>query len=1168
MPPDPFVHLHVHTEYSLLDGACRHAPLAARAAELGMPALAITDHGAMYGVIEFYKACREAGVKPIIGCEVYVAARTRFDRDPAKDSRSAHLVLLARDARGYRNLLQLVTTAHLDGMYRKPRVDFEALHQHREGLLALSACLQGEVAALLLQGDPVAAEQRVGQYQELFGRDGFFLEIMDNGLASQKAVNPRLVELSQRTGAPLVATNDVHYQEREDARAHELLLAVQTGTTLSATKRLSFESDEFYLKTQQEMRALFAAYPQALDITGEIAAACNLELTLGELMLPHFDVPAGHTLSSYLRQLCLEAVPARYGAPRPDVMERLDYELDVIEQTNYAGYFLIVADFMQAARERGMLVGPGRGSATGSIVCYLTGITGIDPLAYGLLFERMLNPERRSPPDIDSDFPDWRRDEMIEYVRGKYGRDHVAQVITFNTRKARQAIRDAARAMDLPLDLADSIAKLVSGDTIADTLAAVPELQTRAETDERVRDLLRMAIQIEGMVRHAGVHAAAVVISPGPLTDVVPLQEGKEGITTQYAMDPVVDVGLVKMDFLGLATLSIVERAVGMIRQRHGLAIDVSALPFDDRATYELLARGDTGAVFQFESDGMRRLLRKAQPDCLDHVIQLCALYRPGPLAESDTWCARRHGEPIEYLHPLLEPVLSETYGIILYQEQVMRTARDLAGFTMPQAEIIMRAMAKKQTAKMEQMKPLFIEGCVTRGIPEVTAWEIFGRMETFARYGFNKSHSTGYAYVVYWTAYLKAHYPAELLAGQLSTIMDNSDEVAKYVVECRRSGLTVRPPDVNHSGVEFTVSAEGDVVWGLTAIKSFGRKGAEAIVAERDANGPYQGLADLCRRVPSACLQKSAVETLIKAGALDAFGHRAALLAAVPSAFAAGQQQEREQQSGQLGLFDEGAEALGPEADVLPGVPPFPDERLQELERELLGLYVTNHPLIRHAEALERKTTTPLENLAELSEGSRVTVGGMLQDLQPLTTRKGDAMMFCHLVGLAGEVPVTIFPRVYADCKDVMSAESIVVVQGKVERNERTNRDGAEVVEVKLIADRVTPLDQARTPSRRARQQAEEARVVAPPAAPTCPAVHLSLGASNGPQAVASLLAQLRELIAAHQGSAPVILHVQEPTGVADVVLSDEYRVDPRGPFIEAAAQLLGRSAVRTEAA
>ncbi len=1057
-----------------------------------------------------------------------------------------------------------MTAAHLEGFYRKPRTDFELLHRHREGLIALTACLQGEVPTLILEGDAAAAEQKACQYRELFGPEHFFLELQNHGLPNQKPVNEALMRLAERTGIPLVATNDVHYHSRDDARAHELLLAMQTGSTLSAPKRLSFETDEFYFKTQEEMLRLFADLPEAVHRTVEIADQCNVELTLGGLMLPEFDVPPGHTLASYLRQLCEEAIPQKYSQAPPEVVERLNYELQIIEQTNYSGYFLIVADFMRAARERGLLVGPGRGSATGSIVCYLTGITAIDPLKYGLIFERMLNPDRRSPPDIDLDFPDWRREEMIEYVRRKYGGDHVAQVITFNTRGARAAIRDTGRAMDLPLDLVDQVAKMVPfGETISDALESVPDLRVRAEADGRVRELIRMAMAVEGMVRHPGVHAAAVVISPGPLTDLVPLQQSKEGITTQYAMDPVVDVGLVKMDFLGLATLSIIERAVGMVRKRHGVEVDVERLDLEDPAVYDLLARGDTGAVFQFESDGMRRLLRKAQPDCFDHIIQLCALYRPGPMAEADTWCERRHGAPIQYLHPQLEPVLRETYGIILYQEQVMRIARDLAGFTMPQAESIMRAMAKKQTAKMDQMRPLFIEGCMANDMPQSTALEIFARMEAFARYGFNKSHSTGYAYVVYWTAYLKAHYPAELLAAQLSTIMHDSAEVAKYVVECRRSGLTVLPPDINGSEAEFTVDEDGVVVWGLTGIKNFGRKSAEAIVAEREANGPYKGLVDLCSRVASSALQKSALETLVKAGALDSFGHRAALLAALPGAFAAGQQREREQLSGQLGLFEEHAVGVS-EEERLPEVPPFSDEKLQRLEKELLGLYVTNHPLIKHAEKLEKMTTARIETLVEYPDGQRVVVGGMLQDLSPLTTRKGDKMMFCRLVGLAGEVRVTVFPRVFAQCEEVLAPESLVVVQGRVERDERTDQEGADVVEVKIIADQVMPLEAARAPSQRAREQTEAARAAAASKAVE-QAVHIRLGGPETSPPTVSVLQRLRNLIASHQGPASVVIHVREPSRSADVRLSDGYRVDPARPFTEAVAGLLGQDAVWT---
>jgi len=1160
MAERPFVHLHVHTEYSLLDGACRIKEVVQRAAQLGMPALGLTDHGAMYGAVDFYKECLEARIAPVIGCEVYVARRTMEDRESAKDSKPYHLVLLADNEAGYRNLMKVVSEAHLRGFYQKPRVDFELLHQYREGLIGLSACLQGELPQLLLEGQAEAAVQKAGQYGELFGTGRFYLELMDHGMEEEARLNPQLVALAERTGLPLVASNDVHYVSREDSFAHDVLLCIQTNSTLDKADRLRFPTDQFYLRTPEEMYRLFAEAPLALRASVELAERCQVKLELGKLRLPRFDVPTGHTIASHLRHLCEQNVARRYGARRPDVTARLNYELDIIERCDYSGYFLIVADLIREAKSRGILVGPGRGSATGSIVCYLLGVTDIDPLQYGLIFERMLNPERASPPDIDLDFPDDRREEVIEYVRTRYGPDRVSQVVTFSTLGARAAVRDAGRAMGLHQELIDRTAKAIPfGLSIEEAKRDSLELSALLAEDASAQQLVDVAQSIEGLTRHSGVHAAAVVISTVPLTDLVPLQRGGDNTTTQYSMDPVVDVGLVKMDFLGLATLTIIQKTIDQVRENHGIEIDVHGLPLDDPAAYDLLSQGDTFAVFQLESEGMRRLLRQFQPRTFEHIIALLALYRPGPMAEADTFCARRHRrQEVEYLHPDLQPVLAETFGVILYQEQVMRTTTELAGFSMPQAEIIMRAMAKKQEAKMLQMKPLFLDGCVAHGVERHVAEQVFERMEKFSRYGFNKSHSTGYALIAYWTAYLKAHYRAEFLAAQLSTIMDDSSEVAKYVTDCRRSGIEVLPPDVNRSAVEFKV-VDGAVLWGLTAIKNVGAKTAEAVVADRDANGPFQGLWDFCRRIPSGTATKSTIEILIRAGAFDGFGERNALLKALRGAVAAGQKHQQDAAVGQGSLFDVGG-GDGRRGELLeerlPDVEPMSDQERRDNEKEFLGLFATSHPLVKRAPELEEKTTARLEELDDLPDGQELVVGGMVGEMRPILTKRGDEMTVLQLLGVAAEASVTVFPRTFAKCREALVPDLLVIVEGKLQR-----KGNGQEAELKLIADSVKPLDEARRPSKRRREAVEER------ARRRCLRIDLSSDLCQEPSLLREQLERLRAILREHQGDTRVMLRLCEPEGSCRVLLPERFTVSDTPQLAEAVTRLLGEGCLHAEA-
>ncbi len=1124
----PFVHLHVHTEYSLLDGACRLKPLVKRAAELEMPALAVTDHGAMYGAIEFYQACKKQGLRPIIGCEVYLAPRTRFDQEQ-QDRDLRHLVLLAENEQGYRNLMKIVTAAHLEGFYYRPRVDWQLLEEYHEGLIAMTACKQGAVAQALLQGGLKAAREELDRLVGVFGSDNVYLEVMDHGLADQAEINAACAELSVATGLPLVATNNVHYVAQGDAEAQDVLLCIQTGKTLSNGERLSFESQEFYLKSREEMMAALPGFEEAVDRAHEVAERCSLQLNLGNMMLPQFDVPKGHTLESYLREQCLQRLDARYPNATPEVRKRIDYELKVICECGYAGYFLIVADFIWEAKRRGMLVGPGRGSATGSVVAYLLGISEIDPLRYGLIFERMLNPERKSPPDIDLDFPDNRREEIIEYVREKYKRDRVAQICTFNTMGARQAIRDVGRVMEMDQQVVDQITRLIPTKAgIAEALEQEPMLADMVREDPQIERLVDMARRLEGVARHVSVHAAAVVIADGPLTNYVPLRGERDGtVTTQYSMESVVAVGLVKMDFLGLRTLTIIQKTVDLVRQNFGVEIDPLEIPLDDTATFELLGRGDTMAVFQLESEGMRELLRKLQPNTFEHLIALVALYRPGPMRSADEFCAGRHGAPIHYLHPKLEPILRETYGVILYQEQVMRIAADLAGFDMPQAEIIMRAMAKKQHEKMAQMYPLFIQGCVDNGVPQSVAEETWRRMETFADYGFNKSHSAAYARVAYWTAYLKANYTAELLAAQLSAEMDDQQSVAKYVSDAWHMGLQVEHPSVNRSQVEFAVEHEGDgarIIVGLAAIKNLGRQVAEAVVREREAHGPYDSLSDFCRRLAGPEVSRAATQALIEAGALDELGERAALIEALERCYVQGQKAQQDLAVGALSLqLDEEPD------DWLPEVEPMGDAQRAYLEREYLGVAIRSNPLLRIAEKAAQCTTARIEDLPRLADDTRVILCGEVRNYEARQSAKGNDWAQFSLCELTGEVRVKILPQHMSKCAEAVLPGEIVVIDGKVRREGAVNGDEIEGSRIEVLAVRSTPLSQARKVSNKRRAEVEQSikeQAQLQKMARTAeyqPPLHIEIDARNLGE---DLLQGLRKLLAAHPGKQPVVLH------------------------------------------
>ncbi|MGI6605927.1 MAG: DNA polymerase III subunit alpha [Peptococcia bacterium] len=1041
-----FVHLHNHTCYSLLDGASKIKELVKQAKEAGMEALAITDHGVMYGVIEFYKEAKKAGLHPVLGCEVYVAPRSRFDKVAGLDDTPYHLVLLAENQEGYANLLKLVSAAWLEGFYYKPRVDVELLQKHSKGLIALSACLAGEIPALLLQNKEEEARQKALLYRDIFGERNFFLELQDHGLAEQRRVNAGVVRIAKETGIPLVATNDAHYLRREDAFIQDILLCIQTGKTIAEEGRLHFETQEFYLKDEKEMRLLFGDYPEALTNTAEIAERCQVDFTFGENHLPPFQVPAGYTADSYLGELCQKGLEERY--PRIEAVHenRLKYELDVIKKMGYSSYFLIVWDFIHFAKAQGIFVGPGRGSAAGSLVSYCLGITDVDPLKYDLLFERFLNPERVSMPDIDIDFCFERRGEVIDYVMEKYGKDRVAQIITFGTMAARAAIRDVGRAMGIPLYQVDKVAKLVPmepGMTIARALEVSPELAAMREEDETVRELLTTSQALEGIPRHSGIHAAGIVIAAEPLEHHLPLQRTSEGLVcTQFAKETVEEIGLLKMDLLGLRTLTVINNAVALVKESQGREISIGRIPLDDSAVYDLLSAGDTIGVFQLESSGLRAILRDLKPRTFEDIIALVALYRPGPLGSGmvEDFIKRKHKEvEITYLHPALQPILETTYGVILYQEQVMRIASELAGFTLGEADLLRRAMGKKKLEIITGLRKQFVEGAEKKkGITAEIAGKIFDLMEYFAGYGFNKSHSAAYAFLAYQTAYLKAHYPVEFLAALLTSVIETKDRVPFYIEECRQRKIEILPPDVNESGVSFSVSGN-KIRFGLAAIKQVGYQAIQAILEEREKE-PFRSLQDFCERVDLTNLNRRVIENLIKAGAFSTVHEgRAQLLMVLQACLDQAMAWQRDKNSNQINLFDLAQgdaerERLACPPIPLPEVREFTEKEILQMEKEVLGLYLSGHPLAQFKGVLERKTSGTIENLVAAGEDREaVTLGGIITAPRRSVTKRGQTMAYFVLEDLTGSIDALLFPSNLLKYNQLLQEDLPVLVTGRL---------------------------------------------------------------------------------------------------------------------------------------
>ncbi|MGI6225029.1 MAG: DNA polymerase III subunit alpha [Peptococcales bacterium] len=1054
-----FVHLHTHTAYSLLDGACRLDELINKAKELNMPALAITDHGVMYGVIDFYKACKKAGIKPIIGCEVYVAPNSRFDRRPNIDDSPYHLVLLAQNNTGYQNLIKLVSLAWLEGFYYKPRVDKDILVQYSEGLIALSACLAGEIPSLLMANKYEEAKESALWYQETFGIANFYLELQNHGLHEQAKVNTELAQISEETGIPLVATNDVHYITRDDAKVQDILMCIQMAKILEDESRMKFETQEFYLKSWDEMNLAVGEYQVALLNTLKIAERCQVDFTFGENHMPVFQVPEGFTIETYLDKLCLEGLKRRYDRPTSQAYERLSYELGIIKEMGYAGYFLIVWDFIHFARSEGIYVGPGRGSAAGSLVSYTLGITDIDPLKYDLLFERFLNPERVSMPDIDIDFCYERRGEVIDYVVQKYGKDRVAQIITFGTMAARAAIRDVGRVMNIPLGLVDKVAKLIPnelGITIPKALDVSPELKEMVQENPQIKELVFMAMALEGMPRHAGTHAAGVVISQEPLDYYLPLQKTSDGgVTTQFAKENVEEIGLLKMDLLGLRTLTVINNAVDLIKNNRGVSLDFNKIDLDDPLTYELLGKGGSIGVFQLESSGLRAILKELKPEHFEDIIALVALYRPGPLGSGmvEDFIARKHGKKtIEYLHPLLEPILKPTYGVILYQEQVMRIASELAGFTLGQADLLRRAMGKKKPEIIAGLKQEFIEGAKKNLIDSEVAAKIFELIEYFAGYGFNKSHSAAYALLAFQTAYLKAHYPVEFMAALLTSVMESADRVPFYIAECQAMGIQVLPPDINVSRENFIVM-DSNIRFGLAAVKNVGKGAIQAILAARDQEGKFKSLQDFCKRIDLSQVNRRVMESLIRCGAFGSIpGNRVQLLQILDICIEQGQELQKNVNSNQLSLFDVGG-AAGFTMDFpeikLPEVDDFTKRDILAMEKEILGLYVSGHPLEEYINLLKTKTKKQIADLNQESDGTRLVIGGVITSLRRSVTKKGETMAYCTLEDLTGTIEVLVFPRVFEQYHHLIETDEVVLVRGRINLQEDSPKFFAEEITV-----------------------------------------------------------------------------------------------------------------------
>lgn len=1122
-----FAHLHVHTEFSLLDGASRIKNLVTAVKELGMDSVAITDHGVMYGTIDFYKECLKQGVKPIIGCEVYLAPGSRKERQEINGVKYYHLILLAENQTGYRNLVQLVSLANIEGMYYKPRVDKELLKKYHEGIICLSACVAGEIPRALIQGNKAKAESLVQEYLNIFGKDNFFLEIQNHGLAEERISNAGLVELAQKYNIGLVATNDCHYVSRADSEFHDILLCIQMGKTIDDPARMRFNSDDYYVKSPAEMAELFKDYPEAIANTEKIAARCQVDFEFGHIQLPYYPIPSQYADDeAYLRALCEQALPNRYPKRSEAVIKRLDYELSIIHRMGYDSYFLIVWDFINYSRQHGIGVGPGRGSAAGSIVAYLLGITNLDPLKYELLFERFLNPDRVTMPDIDIDFDYIQRSKVIDYVKERYGYDHVAQIVTFGTMAAKGAVRDVGRVLNMPYSQVADIAKLIPNElkiTLDKALKESADLRKLYDSDADVKKLIDLARKIEGLPRHSSTHAAGVVIARNPLTDYLPVAVSEGTLVTEFDKDHVEELGLLKMDFLGLRTLTVINDTIANIKKNRQEVIDINAIPLADELTADMLCVGKTGAVFQMESSGMTNLVKDLAPRNFADLIPTVALYRPGPLGSGmvEDFIGGRHGtKEVTYMHPLLEPILKETFGVVLYQEQVMQIVQVLAGFSLGQADLLRRAMGKKKHEILLAQKENFLKGCAQNQIDADLATTIFDLLTHFADYGFNKSHSAAYALVAWQTAYLKAHYPAEFMAAMLTSIMD-TQKVPRYIELARRMELEILPPDINASMANFSVDHEA-IRFGLAAVRNVGDAAIASIVEARQADGGFKSLLDFCKRIDTSTINKRMLESLIKCGAFDSLGaKRSQLLAIMDAAMSEAQREKRDAMNGQLGLF---GEDIGETyALKLPDIPEASMPERLNWEKENTGFYITGHPLDEFRASLKNLPTIEFIQHGGVKDKQVVRIGGMVTEAKRITTRKGDTMCFLTIEDYTERLEVTVFPRVFYVNTAVLVPDMPLIIQGRVDVDDDAG--------VKLLADKVWNLKEYKSE------------------------YYLKLSTT----AASEVKQELKELIKKHAGEHTIYLHQGSWRK-----LPAEYRLDDSEETMQALIALLGKESVK----
>lgn len=1182
-----FIHLHLHTQYSLLDGAIRYDDLFKLAKEYKMSALAMTDHGNMFGAIEFYEKSQHYGIKPIIGCEVYVAPVSRFDRskDGGIKEASFHLVLLSKNIKGYRNLCKIVTAGYLEGFYYRPRVDKELLKANNEGLIALSSCLHGELPHLLLNGNKEKALKVAKEYKDIFDNNRFFLELQDNKLPEQKKVNEGLIEISRKLGIPIVATNDCHYLRKEEAKAHDVLLCIQTGKTVNAQDRLKFTTDEFYFKSPHEMEIAFNAYPEAIRNTIEIAERCNLEIKLKEYHLPNYPIPNGEGIDSFFKNQARHGLEKRLQTMHENgedienkklhYHERLEKELKIIEAMGFSGYFLIVADFIDHARKKAIAVGPGRGSAAGSLVAYSLGITNLDPIKHNLLFERFLNPDRISLPDIDIDFCIEGRDDVIKYVSDKYGRDNVSQIITFGQLKAKAVIRDVGRAMDIPYSEVDTIAKLVPNTlniTIDDAIKQEPKLKEFILKDNRIKELIDIAKILEGLPRHASTHAAGVVISNKPLIEYLPLYKSpkEEVVTTQYAMKDVEKIGLIKFDFLGLKTLTVIDMAIRLVMEKTGIKIDVDNLKLDDNLTYKLLASGNTNGIFQLESSGIKELLRKLKPETFEDIMSVVALYRPGPLQSGmvDDFIKRKHGKAsIKYELPQLKEILSNTYGVIVYQEQVMEISRTLANFSPGDADVLRKAMGKKLPEEMVVQRERFIEGAKKNKVPQQKAEKIFDLMANFAGYGFNKSHSAAYALIAYQTAYFKAHFPVEFMAAILTSDMSNTDNIIKYIGECRDMGIKILPPAINESKQDFTV-IDNKIRFGLAAIKNVGGAAVDVILKIRE-QGQFTSIADFCARVDLRKVNKRVIESLIKCGAFD-FTEitRAQLLASLDRIMEISHSAQKDKDSGQMGLLALGAAGTDFKSiHSLPKTEEWSESQLLNYEKESLGFYITSHPLEKYTEVLKQLANTDTEDIKDKENGADVSIAGVAAAVKEINTKKGERMAFVTLEDNKGSLEVIVFSDVYKNAVSYINSDIPILIKGKVDKDEEN---------IKVIANAVYSIEEAikiknrgQTPDKLNRGQWASLPLQAvsrgdskniDPELANLPSVHIKAGTAKLKN---SSLKDIKRILNVHSGNVPVYVHLLWDDRDVVIAIPDELKVTPSEKLIKDIEMVLGKESV-----